>query len=675
MKKRILILIGLWAVLLFAFTLCACSGQSDTDTDHSNISNTPNAIEISITTAYAQATDLGFTGSLEEFIALISGEDGVDGVDGKDGRGITSVAVNADGELIITFTDNSSLNAGSVVLQCAHSYGSWQTSADATCTSLGYDTRVCSKCGDIDYRFTEQLGHDYGNTVTIIKEHCTETGLEVLTCSRCGDTQSKPIAPVGHGLSYPSLTCIYCGKSVDDINAEKNFNFSLIDDGTAYEVSGKNKDTEGELIIPFAYNGLPVTKIKRTGFYMYRKITKVVIPDGVTEIGQLAFCSCTALKTIVIPKTVTVIQQRAFSMNDFDNIQIDIENPVFQGNGNYIADMETKTLICGNSMGYIPDDGSVEHIGNYAFASIGSGNITIPEGIKTIGKCAFESYKDVKCLTLPSTVTSVSASAFSSVAVEESITVATANTAYKSIDNCLIEIASKTLIKGCNNSVIPTDGSVITIGASAFANCKRLTEITVPKSVTEIKSSAFYRSGLNKIILPDTLRVIEHNAFEDTPYYSDKDNWVDGALYIGKFLISTNSSLSEEYTIREGTIAIASYAFEHSSTKKLIITDSVKYIGSHAFHYSNLTDIEIGSGVQFMGAYAFNSSTVECVTFKDPTSWGRYTTITEYEHVSAEDLSNPENAAKLLKETIMVENSVFSYSIYSYTWYKSGVIV
>lgn len=663
MKKRILFLIVLLGTLILAVSLCACSGNTET--------NTSDSPEISITTAYAQATDLGFTGSLEEFVALISGKDGVDGkdgadgkdgvngingkdgVDGKDGRGITSVAVNANGELIITFTDSSSVNAGSVVLQCAHSYKSWQKGADATCTSLGYDTRVCTKCGDIDYRFTEQLGHDYGNAVTIIKKHCTETGLEVLTCSRCGDTQSKPIDPVGHGLSIPSLTCIYCGKSADDINAEKNFRFYLINDGTAYEIAGNGSyDTEGEIVIPSRFNGLPVTKIKRAGFSSFRKITKVVIPEGVTGIDEHAFRKCTELKTIVIPSTVTDIQQQAFRQVDFENIQIDPENPAFEGNGSYIADNETKTLIYGNSTGYIPNDGSVEHIGAYAFADIGNGNITVPEGIKTIGSYAFSNYKNVQSLTLPSTVTSISTYAFSGVAVENSITVASANTAYKCADNCLIDIADKTLIKGCNNSVIPTDGSVTTIGASAFWHCDGLTEITVPEGVTAIQSSAFNGTGLKTISLPDSLQIIGKNAFNGTPFYSDTDNWVDGVLYIGKFLIDTTSSIPEEYTIRDGTLAIASYAF-NSKIKEIVIADSVKFIGSYAFD---------------------GCTKLESVTFNDPTSWGRYSAVTEYEQVSAEDLSNPENAAKLLKKVVRVDISPFSFYLYSYTWCKSDVI-
>ena len=56
----------------------------------------------------------------------------------------------------------------------------------------------------------------------------------------------------------------------------------------------------------------------------------------------------------------------------------------------------------------------------------------------------------------------------------------------------VIKIKSKTLILGCKNSVIPSDGTVTSIGSYAFYNCDGLTGITIPNSVTII---AFYAFG------------------------------------------------------------------------------------------------------------------------------------------------------------------------------------
>ena len=60
---------------------------------------------------FAQAKELGYEGTYDEFIALVSGKDGKDGADGLS---VKSAAVNEKGELIITLSDDSTVNAGVV---------------------------------------------------------------------------------------------------------------------------------------------------------------------------------------------------------------------------------------------------------------------------------------------------------------------------------------------------------------------------------------------------------------------------------------------------------------------------------------------------------------------------------------------------------------------------------
>lgn len=89
--------------------------------------------------------------------------------------------------------------------------------------------------------------------------------------------------------------------------------------------------------------------------------------------------------------------------------------------------------------------------------------------------------------------------AFSDVRYCNSLTVDEANTVYHSDGNCLIVTATKTLIAGCNTSVIPFDGSVEVIGEYAFYNRKNLTSINIPDAVTTINRYAFYGSGLTTV--------------------------------------------------------------------------------------------------------------------------------------------------------------------------------
>ena len=72
----------------------------------------PEDMIYNMSTVYAQAQALGYDGSLEEFVALVSGKDGKDGKDGTDGLGIKSSFIDNDCHLILTLTDGTIIDAG-----------------------------------------------------------------------------------------------------------------------------------------------------------------------------------------------------------------------------------------------------------------------------------------------------------------------------------------------------------------------------------------------------------------------------------------------------------------------------------------------------------------------------------------------------------------------------------
>lgn len=87
---------------------------------------------------------------------------------------------------------------------------------------------------------------------------------------------------------------------------------------------------------------------------------------------------------------------------------------------------------------------------------------------------------------------------------------------YKNINKCLIDRTNNILILGCNDSVIPSDGSVTSIGKGAFESCSRLTSVTIPDSVTSIGYRAFWGcSGLTDITIPNSVTSIGHYAFRN----------------------------------------------------------------------------------------------------------------------------------------------------------------
>lgn len=51
---------------------------------------------------------------------------------------------------------------------CTHTYGDWETSKEASCTSLGEEKRICADCGNVETREVEKLPHEYSEGFCIV---------------------------------------------------------------------------------------------------------------------------------------------------------------------------------------------------------------------------------------------------------------------------------------------------------------------------------------------------------------------------------------------------------------------------------------------------------------------------------------------------------------------------
>ena len=300
--------------------------------------------------------------------------------------------------------------------------------------------------------------------------------------------------------------------------------------------------------------GSGVTSIGYQAFSSCKGLTGITIPDSVTSIGTSAFSGCSGLTSITIPDSVTSIGGSAFYdtawYNNQPNGLVYAGKVAYEYKGTMPSNtsivLKEGTLGIGSSAFYkctgltsITIPNSVTSIGSSAFSSCtGLTSITIPNSVTSIGSSAFSSCTGLTSITIPDSVTGIDNGAFSwctgltSVTIGNGVTrisssafmgctglvnisVAVDNTKYHSSGNCLIETASKTLILGFNTSVIPSDGSVTSIGEDAFRGCSGLTSITIPNSVTSIGNSAFSGcTGLTSITIPNSVTSIGDSAFQ-----------------------------------------------------------------------------------------------------------------------------------------------------------------
>ena len=178
----------------------------------------------------------------------------------------------------------------------------------------------------------------------------------------------------------------------------------------------------GAVTIPSVLGGYAVKKVGNGWPSIFgagnTSVTRVVIPNSVTSIGDSAFQECTNLASITIGNGVTSIGRWAY----------------------YGCTSLTSITI----------PNSVTSIGSSAFSSCTNlASITIPNSVTSIGGDAFAHCAGLTSITIPNSVTSIGAYAF---------------------NNCT----------GLTSITIPN--SVTSIGDGAFNNCTGLTSVAMPVS-------------------------------------------------------------------------------------------------------------------------------------------------------------------------------------------------
>ena len=316
-----------------------------------------------------------------------------------------------------------------------------------------------------------------------------------------------------------------------------------------------------------------VTSIGDGVFSGCSSLRNLVIPDSVTSIGDGAFDGCQSLRSLVIPDSVTSIGDGAFSScSSLRSLVIPDSVVNIKGNPFYLWKGKLECL----SASFIYEDNVLFNMDKsklISFRNQEAKSFIIPDGVKSIGKCAFGYCYSLVNISIPNSVTSIG-------------------------DESFIDCSS------LSNLVIPN--SVTSIGAWAFDGCKSLRSFVIPDSVTSIGYSAFsYCSSLSSLVIPNSVTSIGDEAFRGC---SSLSSLVipNSVTSIGDSAFSGCKSLSS-LAIPDSVTSIGDSAFRGcSSLSSLVIPDSVTCIGFGAFEgCSSLRDLVIPNSVNDIEDRAF----------------------------------------------------------------------
>lgn len=415
--------------------------------------------------------------------------------------------------------------------------------------------------------------------------------------------------------------------------------------------------------------GNNVAYIGKYAFYNDKALTSINIPSSVTEIGAYAFCDVTSLESVyitdleawlritfnsdtanplynyvtlylnnqeltdlVIPESITELKPYVFYNYNLTSITIPNSGIYFMNsalsravNSIHIKDLhawcnttfqssnthpKSNIYLNGEQITtfVVPDDveqinaylfykwdnevilgKSVKSIKKSAFQQSAITSIILPEGLETIQDNAFLTCENLKSINIPTTLTYIGNDAFY-------------NTNIERVD--ISDISS-----WCNIQFVSYDSSPVSSTTQVYLNGNLLSDLSIPKDVTQIKDYAFINFSITSVLMHDDVTSIGNRSFYEcanltTIHISNKVTSIDDCAFYGC------ASLAQ-IVIPDSVITLSEGVFEGCENLEYVkIGNGVETIPQYAFYKcTSLKTVVLGSSVKSIDSYAMGECT------------------------------------------------------------------
>lgn len=301
-----------------------------------------------------------------------------------------------------------------------------------------------------------------------------------------------------------------------------------------------------------------ISEIGSDAFSHYRSMETIILPNSLKQIRNRAFEYCDQLKTVSIPDSVTWIAEHAFvDCSGLESVSLS-NNLTAISQGTFYGCESLREIV-------IPDGVTV--IEEYAFGDCsGLQEVQLPEGLTTIQNRAFVNCISLTNLSVPDSVELIDGSFQNCVELADI-----------SLGNGLT-ILDNGVFRNCislKEITIPDNCTVV--GDRAFAGCDNLATVSLGSGVTVIGEEAFAGCALLEIMIPDSVTAMGESAFA----------WCDGL---------------KEITLGSGMNRISKGAFAScTSLKNVTLPDNIAFVDEGAFaECENLSQVNLSSETMFI---------------------------------------------------------------------------